>query len=314
MAAPTGSDTPTTPTVADSLVLPPPGDLGLLAIAVVGVCASGPIMAAVAAPALAVAFWRNALGAGVTVIAAVRVRAFAGLDRRSVLLAVAAGACLALHFGTWTPSLRLTSVASATALVCTQAVFTPLIAMLTGARLPRTAWLGVAAAFVGTAMIAGADFAVSLRALGGDGLAVVGGLAGAMYVTIGGRARQTMSAAAYTAICYAVGAVGLVVACLIGRQALAGYSMKAWLLIVTVTVCAQLLGHTLLNVVLRSTSATLLSLALLLEVPGAAAIAAIWLHQYPSVWAVPGLVLLVGGLAVTIRSRAVPGPVLADVD
>ncbi|MDD9350652.1 hypothetical protein, partial [Mumia sp.] len=35
----------------------------LAVIGVLGVSASGPIMAATAAPALAIAFWRNALGA-----------------------------------------------------------------------------------------------------------------------------------------------------------------------------------------------------------------------------------------------------------
>ena len=50
----------------ESLVLPPARDLGLLALALAGVSASGPIMAATAAPALAIAFWRNALGAATT--------------------------------------------------------------------------------------------------------------------------------------------------------------------------------------------------------------------------------------------------------
>jgi len=288
----------------ESLVLPPARDAGLLAVALAGVSASGPIMAATAAPALAIAFWRNALGAGSTgLLTGLRHRAeFAALDRRGWAVASLAGVFLALHFGTWVPSVKLTSVASATALVATQSVFTGLIAALGGRRLPRQAWLGMALAVIGTALIAGADFGVSARALAGDGLAVLGGLFAAAYVTAGARARRGMSTASYTTICYSVCAAGLLVVCLAGRQSLGGYSGRAWLLILAVTGCAQLLGHSLINVVLRSASATLVSLAILIEVPGAALIAAVWLHQRPPASAVPGLLLLLAGLIVVVRS------------
>ena len=76
------------------------------------------------------------------------------------------------------------------------------------------------------------------------------------------------------------------------------------------TVAAQLLGHSLINLVLRSTSATFVSLAVLLEVPGAAVIAYFWLHQHPPGWAFPGLVLLFVGLVLVVRA----GARSADID
>jgi drug/metabolite transporter (DMT)-like permease len=290
----------------ESLVLPSARDAGLLAVALAGVSASGPMMAATAAPALAIAFWRNALGAGGTgLVVGLRHRSeFAALDRRGWALASVAGVFLALHFGTWVPSVKLTSVASATALVATQSVFTGLIAAAAGRRLPRLAWLGMALAIVGTALIAGADFAVSARALAGDGLALLGGIFAAAYVTAGASARRGMSTATYTTICYGVCALGLLAACLAGGQPLGGFSGRAWVLILAVTGCAQLLGHSLINVVLRSVSATFVSLTILIEVPGAALIAAVWLHQRPPASAIPGLVLLLAGLVVVVRSRS----------
>jgi drug/metabolite transporter (DMT)-like permease len=289
----------------ESLVLPPARDAALLAVALAGVSASGPIMAATAAPALAIAFWRNALGAGSTgLLTGIRHRAeFAALSRRGWALASVAGVFLTLHFATWVPSVTLTSVASATCLVATQSIFTGLIAAASGRRLPRAAWLGMAVAFVGTLLIAGADFDVSTRAVTGDALAVLGGLFSAAYVTAGGRARQQMSTAVYTTICYSVCAFGLLSACLLGHQPLSGYPTRSWVLIVAVTLSAQLLGHSLFNVVLRSVSATLVSLVVLIEVPAAAVIAYFWLHQRPTSWAVPGLVLLTLGLVVVVRSR-----------
>jgi drug/metabolite transporter (DMT)-like permease len=99
--------------------------------------------------------------------------------------------------------------------------------------------------------------------------------------------------------------------CVIGGVPLHGYSGNAWLKLALVTGCAQLLGHSLINVVLRSTSPTVVSLALLLEVPGAALVAFVWLHQRPPWTAVPGLVLLLVGLAVVARAREAALPVEA---
>jgi len=62
-------------------------------------------------------------------------------------------------------------------------------------------------------------------------------------------------------------------------------------------------GHSLFNVVLRTTSPTVVSLTLLLEIPGAALIAAVFLGQRPSLLAVPAAALLIGGLALVIRSN-----------
>jgi drug/metabolite transporter (DMT)-like permease len=85
-------------------------------------------------------------------------------------------------------------------------------------------------------------------------------------------------------------------------------------LIIAVTVSAQLCGHSLINVVLRSMSATAVSLAILLETPGAALIAAVWLHQTPPALALPGLVLLFAGLVIVVRSSARASAGAPDLD
>ena len=71
--------------------------------------------AVAAAPALALAFWRNALAVGVLgPVGAVRGRdQFARLfttDRRTLSVCVLSGLALAVHFGTWVPSAKLTTV------------------------------------------------------------------------------------------------------------------------------------------------------------------------------------------------------------
>src|SRR5919202_6144114 len=104
--------------------------IAALMIAVVAVSSSAPLIAYAAAPPLAIAFWRNALAVGALapVVAARPRTQFARLDRRLVTLCGLAGLALAVHFATWVPSAKLTSVAAATALVSTMPVWSALIA------------------------------------------------------------------------------------------------------------------------------------------------------------------------------------------
>lgn len=287
------------------MVLPPAGDLLLIAVAIGAVSTAAPLITAAAAPTLAIAFWRNAMGsAAVVPVGIARLRPeFASMTHRTRLLAVGAGMLLAAHFGTWIPSLGFTTVASATALTATQPVWAALIGRVRGERVPGLAWLGIVIAIGGTAMLTGADVVLSGRALIGDVLAVLGGIFGAGYVTVGGAVRRHVSTTAYTSVCYPVAALVLLVACLGSSTRLAGYDAVTWLMIAAVTAGPQLLGHSLFNRVLRNTSATIVSLAMLLEVPGAALIAALWLGEVPSPIAIPAIVLLLIGVALVVRAR-----------
>ena len=83
-----------------------------MAVALVAVSTSGPLIAACAAPALAIAMWRNALAVGLIAPYSMlrsRVRSeLLGLSRRELTLAAVAGVLLAVHFAMWVPSLRET--------------------------------------------------------------------------------------------------------------------------------------------------------------------------------------------------------------
>jgi drug/metabolite transporter (DMT)-like permease len=283
---------------------PPRADLLLMGIGVLAVSTSGPLMAAIAAPALAVALWRNVLALVAIWPAALATRRteLAGLSRREVRWAVGAGVLLALHFATWVPSLRYTSVASATAIVATQPVWVALLARAMGLDVPRRAWLGIAISLVAVVVLTGVDFSLDAEALVGDLLALLGGMFAALYTVAGAEVRRTVSTTSYTALCYSTAALALLVACLVGGVQLGGFSGTTWLQLLALTAGAQLLGHSVFNLVLRTTSATVVSLVLLLEVPGAALIAAAALGQTPPVQAVPAALLLLVGLGIVISS------------
>jgi drug/metabolite transporter (DMT)-like permease len=195
----------------------------------------------------------------------------------------------------------MTTVAASIALVTTTPVWTTLVARISGVQLAVRVWWGLALAVLGAALIAGVDVTVSLRALAGDGLALLGAIFAAGYVLAGARARQRLATSAYTVVCYSVCAAALAIAAAVVGSPLAGFPARDWLLIAAITVCAQLLGHTLLNLVLSTVGPTVVSLAVLLEVPGSLLVALVLLGQVPPLLALPGMAAVVVGVALVVR-------------
>lgn len=282
---------------------------GIIGVGVLAVAFSAPLITAIAAPALAVAFWRNALGAAAgapftLVTRRKELAALFGPHRRTLALAVLAGLALALHFGLWIPSLRLTTVTASTSLVATTPLWTVVITRLQGRAVPRGVVVGVVLALVGVLVVTGVDASGSAAALRGDLLALGGGAAGAGYVVAGAEVRRTVGTASYTLIAYSTCALVMLAACLLSGASLSGYSARTWVELGLLTLSAQLLGHSLLNRALRSAGATTVALATLLEVPGASLVAWVWLGQVPPAAVVPGAVLVLAGLAVVIRTQS----------
>ncbi|MEV8507423.1 DMT family transporter [Actinoplanes sp. NPDC051475] len=310
-----------------------------LVIAVLAVSSSAPLIAFAAAPALAVAFWRNGLAfAALTPISAGPRRAeVRTLRSRDGLYCVLAGVSLAAHFATWMPSVQLGSVATATALVATQPVWQGLIAAAAGrfrsggsgrsgsgrsgpglsrpgpsgsgrfrpgSGPSRAGWAGIALAVAGVGWATGVDVGVSTQAVLADVLALLGAMAAAVYTAFGERARTRFSTTTYTWVCYGTCALLLLVVCQVAGVRMTGYDGRTWAAILALVAGAQLLGHSMFNYALHHVSATTVSVLILLEVPGAALLAWAWLGQTPRAAALPGLAVLVVGVAVVILAGA----------
>lgn len=291
-------------TATNGLSRPPAPDVARLGVAVVFISLSGPMIAATAAPALAIAFWRCFLGSGLTGIwVGFRRRgSLASLTSRELRLTALAGLFLGLHFATWIPSLTLTTVAASTALVATQPIWAALIARATGVRVHRRVWVGITVSLTGVIVLTGVDLSVDPQHLIGDALALIGAVFSAAYVSVAERVRRTVDTSTMTFVLYAVSALTILPLAVIFGQELAGFSAQAWVLILAVTLGAQLLGHSMMNRVLSSTSATVVSLAILFEMPGATIVAAIWLGQVPPLALLPAAALILIGLVIVIRA------------
>jgi drug/metabolite transporter (DMT)-like permease len=260
-----------------------------------------PILVRVAAlPALALAFWRCAAGAALLAPFVRRAR----LGRGEAARLLAAGAFLAVHFGLWNASLALTSVAASTTLVSCSPLFVGLGGRLLGEPPSRRAWLGIALAVAGAAVIGLGDAAridVGSRALLGDALAFAGSAAMAGYLLLGRAARRRLPVATYAASVYGVAAAVLLPACLLTGSVLGGYRAGSWLALAAVVAGPQLLGHTVFNGLLARVSATVVAVAILAEPVGATVLAFLLLHELPAAAFFLGAPLVLAGvwLAVT---------------
>jgi drug/metabolite transporter (DMT)-like permease len=285
-----------------------------MGIAVLGIGASAPLITVIAAPALAIALWRNIFGTAALLPWAVR-RARGDLatiwrDRQLRRVVVAAGTALAVHFATWVPAVTLTTVTAATALVAVQPVWNALLARAGGAHVGRRAWAGIVIAVLGALTLTGLDLGSSRDALLGNVLALLGGMAAAVYVALGARARAQVSTTAYSVSCYAVTGVLLLGLCVAADVPVVGFDARTWLLLLALTVLAQLLGHTLLNRAVGTVGPVVVALVILLEVPAATLIAAVWLGQVPPLAALPAAALVLVGVALVVTSRSVPQQVV----
>lgn len=293
---------------------PPAPDVLRLGVAVLFISLSGPMIAVTAAPVLAIAFWRCLIGSGLTGVWVIARRwsSLGALTSRELRLTVIAGVFLGLHFATWIPSLTLTTIAASTALVATQPIWAALIARATGVRITSRVWIGIAIAFSGVIVLTGVDLFVDPAHLWGDALALVGAVFSAAYVSVAERVRKTVDTSTMTFVLYAVSAVTILPLVFIFGQQLVGFDAQAWALILAVTLGAQLLGHSMMTRVLSSTSATVVSLAILFEMPGATLVAAIWLGQVPPLAVLPAAALILAGLVIVIKA-ADRGPAAATV-
>ncbi|WP_077488034.1 DMT family transporter [Sinomonas mesophila] len=283
--------------------------LFITAFGVLGVSASGPLIAATlgatSVTALAIAFWRNAIAA-VVMAAPVAVRSpaqFGRLGRREYLWSAVAGVALAFHFVCFILSLTLTSVAAATALVCLQSGWIAVFSLVRGRRLPGTVLAGLGLSFVGVLAITGLDLGSSPEALLGDILAVAGGALAALYTLAGSQARRTMSTGTYTALCYGVCAALVAFMAIGSGQRLTGFEPWGWAGILAITVAAQLVGHTAFNHLVAVMSPLVVSMFILLEIPGAALLAAVFLGEVLPAGTYAGLGLILAGLAVVVLGQ-----------
>jgi len=95
----------------------------------------------------------------------------------------------------------------------------------------------------------------------------------------------------------------LLVGCVLAGVPLVGWGWEGWVMLLALTVLAQLLGHTLLNRAVGTVGPVLVALVILLEVPAATLIAAAWLGQVPAWGTLPAALLVLLGVALVVTGE-----------
>ena len=269
----------------------------VLFAAVVGISTSAVLVKGMTASPVAVAAWRTAGAAWL--LAPAWVPAWRRLDGVVRLRLLGAGLALAVHFVLWFASLDLTTVLRSTLLVCTTPVWAGLLDAVIDRRLPTKPWVaGVLVALPGVGLMSGASGGeVSLL---GDGLAVAGAVAAAVYLRLGQAVRSTVGAAAAMGAMCAVAAVALWVAAGVTQAQMLGFDARTWALLVAAVLGPQLVGHQGFTYAMRWVPASTLAVIVLLEPVGAAILAALVFGEIPTAWSLAGGLLVLGGVGIAV--------------
>jgi drug/metabolite transporter (DMT)-like permease len=264
------------------------------------------------APALAVAFWRCALGSLALAPLAWRAHRrspvrLTTLRRRQL---AGSGLALGLHFALFQASLALTTVASATTLATMSPLFVAVGAWwFLREPTDRRTGAGIVITIAGALVIGAGDLSTAdlgTRALIGDGLAFGSAIAVSGYLLAGRAARRDVPATVYSCVVYGVAALALLVTCLAAGAPLVGFEATTWLAIVGIVVGPQLLGHSVFNALLAHVPATVISTVVLSEPIGAGLLAWLLLGELPAAAFAVGAPLVLAGVALATARRSGP--------
>ncbi len=208
---------------------------------------------------------------------------------KTALLSAVSGVFLAIHFVLWFESLRHTSVASSTTIVCTEVIWVALgFCLILKGRLSRKAVAAIGVTLLGSICIAWSDSGSGAQ-LYGDILALLAAVAVGIYTLIGRVVRKDTSTTVYTYLVYTACAGVLAVTCLVQGYGFFSYGYGAVLVGLLLSVFSTFLGHSIFSWCLKFFSPAFVSASKLLEPVVAAVFAAFLFGE------IPGLVQILGG-------------------
>lgn len=273
----------------------------MIVIGIMGISLSAIFVRYSQAPSVVTAayrlLWTVALMAPVVFLSGPRREELFSTDKKTALLCAVSGIFLALHFVLWFESLRHTSVASSTTIVCTEVIWVALgFCIFLGGKLSAKAVLAIVITLAGSMLIAWSDSASEGNHLYGDFLALLAAIVVAVYTLIGRVARTTTSTTIYTFIVYLFSAVTLVLITLFQGCSLTGYGASGIVVGLLLAVFSTILGHSIFSWCLKFLSPTFVSASKLCEPVVAALFAVFLLGEIPGILQIAGGLVILGGV------------------
>jgi drug/metabolite transporter (DMT)-like permease len=227
------------------------------------------------------------------------------LNRADWMHVSTSGILLALLFATAAFALEHTTVLITSVLFAINPLWIALMEIfLLKAPMRQTIWLGIALTLAGSVIIA--FFGNNGQSLGqnpmlGAALALVGSLAVSLYAIVGRKVRHRIPLVLYMWLVFVIGAAVAMLCLLFTGTLVTGYSPRAYLWLLLITVGPQIVSHSCFNYALRHLPATYCSIFGQLEVLFSAAIAFLVFSEIPGIWQYPGsLAILIGVTIVTL--------------
>lgn len=270
----------------------------IVLIGVVGISASAVLVRWSTAPSMVLVLYRMTiavlmLAPSVLLRGREELRSMTG---RELLLTMAAGCCLGLHFSAFFESLRHTSIASAVILSDAEVLFVALGSILVfRKKLSRQCWLAVALALIGAVLVALADSGGE-SGLWGNTLALTSTFLLALYTMIGASVRSRISNTTYTFVAYACAAVTVLVISLLSGTPLGGYGVNNWLTALGMAVLCTLMGHSVFTWGLKYLPPAYISTVKLLDPVFSALWGLLLFREIPTAQVVVGGVIVVAGV------------------
>ena len=219
------------------------------------------------------------------------------LDKRSLLLSALSGLFLAIHFWLWFESLNLTSVASSTAIVCTEVIWVAIgYRLFMKGRISKKAAAVILVALLGSVLVAFSDSGAGDKPLQGDILALIAAVAVAAYTLIGRAVRKTASATVYTYVVYLVCAAALVIISVVQGHRMFSFGWSAVITGLLLALFSTILGHSIFSWCLKYFSPAFVSASKLCEPVVAAVLAGFLFGELPTWLQAAGGILIIGGV------------------
>ena len=230
------------------------------------------------------------------------------IQRSTFILLFLIGGILAAHFAFWITSLEFTSVASSVILVTSHPVLVgPVCHFLLKEKLSIYNLIGIMISIAGVIVLVYGNYGISgnIDTLGGNILAILGGIAAGFYIIGGRKIRKNLSVFSYAFVIYAIGTVFLFFICLFFNAPLYDIGTKDMGLIFLMALIAGIFGHTLYNWSLEYVRASVASVFLLGEPFFSTLFAFLipWIHQIPSEFTILGGGIIFLGIYLTTRNN-----------
>ncbi len=234
----------------------------------------------------------------------VRRRELLKTPKKTVVLCGISGIFLAFHFFTWFESLKHTTVASSTTIVCTEVIWVALgYCLFLKGKLTVKAVAAIIITLMGSLLVAYSDSGAGQGHLYGDILALLAAIFVAAYTLIGRVARTTLSTTAYTYIVYLFSAATLVALTMFQGYSFRGYGVNAVVVGFLLAVFSTILGHSIFSWCLKFFSPAFVSASKLCEPVVAAVFAAVLFGEIPNGFQVVGGAVIIGGVVFYSREQ-----------